>query len=210
MELKEELQELATRHSEVLTGLPWASEQARWAELVFCVINSVAQDPPAARDATAVLDGLGLLDTRALAQAGDPGHESAVVVRYALTHQGLSPDAAKDVTALLARIATSLVEHYDGKIQRFLRHHGHAILDDLLGMVPAAGARGAEVQRGFTHWLQNAVELPISVLDRPVQEFLDERGVSPAQLEDAADEVDFNLALVDDVIRAERQQADDE
>jgi hypothetical protein len=206
MDLDRELVELATRHADALDGLPWASERARWAELVFCVINSVAEDPASARAATEVLDGLGLLAAGTLARAAEPGHEGGVVLRYVLTRHGLSAGEADEVVTLLAQVAASLVERHDGRIQRFLRHHGHTILDDLLGMVPAAGARGAELRRGFTHWLQNAVELPLSVMDTAVREFLDERGATLAQLEDAADEVDFNLALVDDIIRADRER----
>lgn len=204
MDLSEELRTLATRHSDELGGLPWASERERWDELVFCLVTAVGKDASAARSTVATLSGLGLLDPASLARASDPESDAAIVLRHALAGNGLPQDDARRTAALLAQVASALVARYEGKIQRYLRAQGTAMIEDFLRLVDDHGAREPELRLGVTHWLQNALDLPLSAPDESVRRFLDEHEATMEDLEAAADQIDLNLALVDDVIRADR------
>lgn len=155
-----------------------------------------------------MLQEAGLLEPAVLARTSQPGEESGTVLRYLFARAGLGPAQVGRAGDQLARIGRAIEERYQGKIQRYLRRQGELIRDDLLGMFADGGGPEPELRHGVTHWLQNAAGIPLSTFeyDRTLQQFCQERGVDQRQLEDAADEIDFNLALVDDVIRADLAQ----
>lgn len=208
MDISDELLAIASRHEEELTTLFWASEKDRWTELLFCVLNAFLDDPVRARELVATLAGAGLTEPDVLAQAGAPGAESGAALRFILGSQLVEPADVTRAAGLLTRIASVTENRFQGKLQRYLRRQGELMRDDLAGMFGDAGQPegeqpAAELRLGLTHWLQNACGIPISVQDSSIQRFCEQRGVTVTQLADAADEIDFNLALVDDVIKAE-------
>jgi hypothetical protein len=58
-----------------------------------------------------------------------------------------------------------------------------------------------ELNLAVTHWLQNAAALPLSMNDEATQEFCRRRQIDLTDLEQAADAIGLNVAVVDDVIR---------
>lgn len=215
MDLSDELLTIAARHEDGLGSLFWASERDRWAELPFCILNAFIDDPQDCRALTAMLYEAGLLEPGVLAMVDDADDESAAVLRRLLLRYGFDPHDIDKVLGCLASISGAIAEQYQGKIQRYLRHQAEVIRDDLLGMCDGAVRSDLRLRRAVTHWLQNALGAPLSLGDEAVLEFCAERGISLDDLEDAADHADFNLALVDDVIGADRNTrrkgaADDE
>ncbi|MEE1621928.1 hypothetical protein ACQ7DA_09555 [Zafaria sp. J156] len=169
-------------------------------------VQAISGDAPTSRAAVAALDGAGVLSPEDLARAGDDADERSVVVRHVLRRHGFDPGAAGAAAAVLAQVAGAVQERHGGLVQRMLRAHAEQMRQELLGMV--ADPRGLEepLRQAFAHWLQNAADLPISLVDAPVRAFLDARGIGVEQLEGAADAVDLNIALVDDVLRAEVEE----
>jgi hypothetical protein len=206
MDLHEELLDLTARHAELIDGFPWAFERSRWEELVFCLLNAFSDDAAGARAVVAALDGAGVLTPAALAEAGRDADERGVVVRHVLLHHGFDDALTAAVASILAQVAAAVQERYSGRLQRLLRAHAEVMREELLGMVPDPEEYGVELTRAFSHWLQNAADLPICLVDGPVQSFLGAREITVAELEAAADTVDVNIALIDDVLRAELEE----
>ena len=50
-------------------------------------------------------------------------------------------------------------------------------------------------------WLQNVANLPVTLQDNSIKKFTEIHGLSGKQLFDAADEMDVNVALVDDLVQ---------
>jgi hypothetical protein len=204
-DLGDELREIASRYLEDLAPVPWASETDRWAELVFCVLNAfVADDPARCRRLVDTLGELGLTEPATLAEAGNPSGTHHVVVSYALARYGFTESDAQRAIRLLAQLAGVVGERYGGKIQRYLRQQAERIRDDLVASLAVGSDSETELHVGITLWLQNAVNMPLSVADKNVDEFCDRHGVGLEELEKVADEIDFNVALVDDIIRLDQ------
>jgi hypothetical protein len=57
-----------------------------------------------------------------------------------------------------------------------------------------------QVRYAFTLWLQNVLNMPLSLQSRAVETFTNAIGLTSGQLFHAADEMDVNVALVDDLL----------
>jgi hypothetical protein len=202
MDLGEELRALTVRYWDDLGAVPWASEVDRWNELVFCVLGGLLdRDPAGCRELTTKLADLGLLEPPVLARAGDPASEEHTALRYLLVRQGLVEAEVERAVGALARIAGVVIDRYGGKFQRYLRAKAEAMRDELVAMFADSAGAEPELPGVVAHWLQNAMGMPLSLEDASVQAFCEAHGISGEELEHAADEIDFNIALVDDVLR---------
>jgi hypothetical protein len=65
------------------------------------------------------------------------------------------------------------------------------------------GVEEPQLQYAVSHWLQNAVSLPVSLEHPAVIAFRSEFGLDAKGLEDVVDALDINLAVVDDVLSIE-------
>lgn len=204
VDLQDELRELIDEHSGELGGVPWPDERQRWNELVFCILNQVlGDDPRTARVATVSLSELGILQPRVLMTVSTAGVDAAGAFRHVLTECGAAEAATQRACDTLAHVARVVVDRWGGKIQRYLRWQTAVIRDDLVAVLED----GTDVEMGtaVTHWLQNASGMPVSVNDQHVATFCADRGITLQDLEREADALDFNLALLDDVIRLSSQ-----
>jgi hypothetical protein len=195
------------------------NERDRWYELVACVLLT-AGGPAAgqARRGAGVLHDLGLVEVADLAALGPIGD----AIDTTDSHLGLMHDvlfrlgyATKDlVDALraLTELARDLEARHQGRIQRYLRGHGTRMLAELRSDFPSASTGDEALQRAFSIWLQNVLTMPVFVDSPSTEEFCAAAGCSPAELAEAADRLDVNASLLDDVLdlwqldREERQR----
>lgn len=204
MDVRDELEALRERHAHELGSIAWTSEVDRFTELVFCLLNAKEDDPPRVRTLVEVLARVGLDDPATLADATEPTSRAGATLRFVLAQYGIPADAVEDRAAILARLGTVVTSSFEGGIQRFLRRHAEAMRDELAALLTDAGHQvHDETRRAVTHWLQNAASMPLSVNDDAVEAFCRERGLTVADLQEAADAVGLNVAVVDDVIRLE-------
>ena len=192
-------EELASHH-------PWVSEHDRWRELVFALLTRIVDMPQEdLRMATHLLDRLGLLEIPALSDAtpGSGSPDSAITAKRILEvfeHSGFDPDEAVRSLTAIREAAIGLTQKFDGKIQRYVRSHAEQMLADIprtfkFSALDEAGARDA-----FTYWYQNAMAMPLSLVDSSVRQFCSEHRITPVELVAAADELGVNLAFLDDAI----------
>ena len=210
MDARRALQELYDQHEDELASYPWMDEGARWAELVFCVLHQASDLPPTAvRRGMQLLDGLGLLEVAKVARLAD-ANEDAAAADYVLRQLGLGAERSMAARTTLADLARYLGTAHGGKLQRFLRVHGERIRAELAGSIGTRGLPEREVKTAVTHWLQNALSLPVSLEHPAIQDFCAHHQIKPSDLWSAADDLDLNWALLDDLVELEKAATDED
>src|SRR5262245_20330479 len=214
MTLTDSVRELYKTHRQELpVSYRWEDEKERWHELLFCVILEIVGGPAESiRNLVTALAELRLLGIETLASSvtGDSvdlDRPPAATLLTLLTVNGCEPDAARAAIVACCRLARQLRDKH-GKLQHLLRAHGQTLLRELATMVEAAAPRSASSERIATIWLQNALEMPVSFSDAYVERFCKERRCTLADLTRAADELDINVATLDDLIRQSYVEAE--
>jgi len=200
---------------------PWMWEGNRWKELVFALLTRVAPLPE--QDTRATVEQMnrsGLLDISLLASiAGASGSHpeqsspQARQIRESLRATGFSMAEAERALTAMCEAAHGLQEHFGGKVQRYLRDYGELMLLDLGRVFQFSTLSEADAADAFTYWFQNVLSLPLSLIDTDLKAFADQRGLDPHLMIQAADNMDLNLALLDDLVQrymAVRKQADEQ
>jgi hypothetical protein len=202
---------LTTEGSDLVFNHLWIWEVERWKELVFALLAKVARiSEEEVRDLVNQLETLELLDIATLASLGrnrtclNLEHSNARHILELLQEKGLSEtDAQRGLTAI-CEAALGLTEHYSGKVQRYLRHYGELMLRDLGKVFDFSTLNETEVKQAFIYWFQNVLNMPLSLTDESVEEFCKENHLTSEELFAAADELDMNFALVDDIAERHR------
>lgn len=190
---------LATEGDDLALGQPWLWEFDRWKELVFALLARISPLPEVGlRLLVDRLADLDLLAVEALAEDGDTEPAAGRVVDL-MVEAGMSAEAADRAQTTVVEAARGLREAWGGKVQKYLRHYAEAMLRELPESFTFTALAPDEVQSAFTYWLQNAVNLPLSLVDDSVLAFCDHYGFTPADLIEAADRIDLNLAVADDI-----------
>jgi hypothetical protein len=180
----------------------------RWKELVFALLTQVSQAPE--EELRQVVEDLGELDLLEISALADlvsdqeeleADSETARRILEFLVERGFDPATAQRALKTIAQAAGGLHKHFGGKVQRYLRSYGVHMLKGLDEFFQLDALQEDEVLRGFSYWLQNVMNMPLSLRDETLQRFCKEHGLTPDQLIEAADELDFNLGLVDDLIQ---------
>lgn len=188
----------------------WASESSRWNEFVT-ILASYTCDLPEIdlREITKYLSDLGHLDVEQLARIGmsgneiDPSDEEAAKILGVFRRKGVLEEQAMRTLLLLCQIARGLDSNFEGKIQRYLRSYGEKMLADIPRFFPLKGSSGDETQRIFTLWLQKVLNMPLPLRDPVLSEFCQRHGIRPSELLEAADHIDLNVAIVDEMLKFE-------
>lgn len=187
--------------------LAWPSELDRWYQLVFALLAQVFVPPKEDLGMlVSYLGNLGHLQVEKLAQidlaAGgvDSSAEEAGRILTILQEHGYSEVDARRALTLLSQVACGLEAHYGGKVQRYLRSYGEAILADLPKIFSMTGFSDEEVRHMFAGWLQSVTNMPLSLENQKVEDFCQEHGITCADLYQAADNLDINFSIVDDLV----------
>ena len=204
---------LASEGSEISNDL-WLFEDARWQELVFALLTRICDlEEEHLRETVDGLNDLGLLDTVALADLFDDQRHIKSKTRYSqrilghLTDNNFSEAQAMNALKCMGEAALGLQEHYEGKVQKYLRWFGELMLNDVQRVFTFSVLSEKDVQQVFTYWLQNVMNMPLSLNDENVAAFCTKHNISADELFRAADELDLNLALVDDLVQSYMEKA---
>ena len=208
MELKAHLKQLLERwESEIeASDYAWIDESDRFAELIVCLLNQCNQlDVEVNRTVASHLKELGLLDVETLSGMDVAGSESAVVVAYILKKYGFSEHDAQQAIRLLARVGHVIRDSYGGRLQRYLRNQGEMMRDQMVQAFACDSLDQKELRFAISHFLQDALSLPISLEHQAVLDFCSEHKASLKDLFSAADELERSIAYVDDVLDREQK-----
>lgn len=187
----------------------WPWEITRWYELVFCLLNAFAEQGRVESDIRFLaesLAGIGMLEIEALAavsaedqDADSPSDVSVVTLRTLLQNASFSPEQAKSAVAAICEAARSLHTLHRGKIQRCLRKHGEAMLNEWdreFAISDHCISRHALVL-----WLQHVLNLPVPQSTPFLAGASKDLGFTYEQALETADEKNPNVALMDDALR---------
>ena len=187
---------------------PWVWEGERWQELVFALLAQVSDLPEdEVRVLAEQMQDLDLLDVLALAalRRGRPSADrKALLARRVveiLEEGGFSSEQAIRGLEAICEAALGFEEHFGGKVQDYLRRYGDLMLQELGRFFEFSALNDSETQTAFSYWLQNVLNMPISLLDADMRAFCEQHGLQPEELIAAADELDLNLALLDDLVQ---------
>jgi hypothetical protein len=199
---------LTLEAAELAQSHPWMWERDRWRELVFALLTRVINRSDAEiRALTHHMLALDLLDIPSLTKICDEHSQPDFQTPYAqrilefLQESGVCSEEAQSGLAAICEAALGLEEHYNGKVQHYLRRYGELMLRDLEGVFHFTTLSAEEVQYAFTYWLQNILSMPLSLLDAHLARLCERYNLAPEQLTAAADDLDVNLAFLDDLVQ---------
>jgi hypothetical protein len=203
------LRKLLLRHADQLAAThQWLSERERWSELVFAVFASVSQlSEERLRAVVQEMNALDLLTVPGLAEIkrGGLGSEHGHSCLTFMLEAGIPQLVAKRGLTSAAEAAHAIQKTCGGKVQLWLRSHGERMLTDLLKTIRFTRLGKEEAQYALTYWLQNVLAMPLSLRDKNVLQFARQNHFSVNAVVAAADELDLNLALVDDLIHLDQR-----
>jgi len=201
------LRKLLTVYGPQLMPAPrYVWEADRWNELVFSLLVQVSAVPQSiVRRTVGQMAELELLNVPELAGCtADRARPAASEPLWArsielLVEQGFSQSEAERGFAAVCQAARAFQEQDRGKPQRYLRRMAESLLDDFEGYLGLTELSSEEARNAITYWLQNALNLPLSLIDDSTREFAQSHGITAPELIEAADELGLDLAIVDDL-----------
>jgi hypothetical protein len=188
-------------HREKLPQFGWPSEAQRWKELLVCLIHQTRQVGAISevRNVLAIWEALDLIAPDKLLGVGERTNEEAFLL-FTLKRHSFSDLEARSALDLARRAAEAISKNYEGKVQLLLRKHATNLRDEAVNILSNAGLSEDKTRFAITHWLQNTTNAPLSLENASVRAFCQENEIENSALVRAADELDINLALVDDLL----------
>lgn len=211
-EIDQLLRELVTAQ-DLLTLSRWPFETARWYELVGAVLRVVGEVEPV-EPVLETLTRLGLVDIDELVSMPEDGEPDTAaeaargLTEAVLVRSGVAAGAARRVVAVVVELATVVREKHGGRVQVLLRRQGELVLDNLVHELSLASVDERAARALLTAWLQRTLDLPLPMADGGTD--VGGARVEMGRLVDAADRLDLNVAILDelltrhDALRAER------
>jgi len=206
-EIEFQLRKLILKYSGLFVYHQWPSEHKRWVELIFALVTRISKKPEdEIRDTIEELDALNLLGVEALAETSeadgginleDP--HARRIVEY-LSESGFTEEESKSGILVMHEAAKSLKEHHDGKIQKYLRIYGQRMIDELSQNFSFSKMNEEDVKYAFTYWLQNILNMPVNLKTETTEKFCKRFEITYEELLKEANNLDMNLALLDDMI----------
>lgn len=183
---------------------PWVWEDDRWKELVVAIFVRVSgmDEEGVARNLVSSLDDLNLLEISTLARIarnGQGADESADRFVAFLIECGVPEIQARVSLDRLSMVANAIDTNFGGKIQRYLRRYGQLMIAELGDTFGDSAVDDEQLRQAFVYWLQNVLDMPISLMDEDVHAYCHAHHFAPAELFDAADSIDLNVGIVDDL-----------
>jgi hypothetical protein len=113
---------------------------------------------------------------------------------------GLTEEESKSSLLVMHEAAKRLMEHHDGKIQKYLRKYGQQMLDEFVETFSISGMDEKDLRDAATYWLQNVLNMPVNLKIESIDTFCNTLGISEGELVEEADNLNINVALLDDMI----------
>lgn len=190
-----------------LREFAWPYESDRWYKLVFAVLTQVCDQPEEElEELVDYLANLGHLQIEQLARISttedlvDSTDDEAKKILAILRTKGISDEEALRALTLLCQIARGLEANYKGKIQRYLRAYGERILKDIPQALSLTGISNEDIRGVFVNWLQSVINMPLSLHSSKIDAFCQKQGITTKDLFQAADILDVNFSIVDDLV----------
>lgn len=186
----------------------WEDEHSRWNELVYCIFAELTDH--SYRDARSLSDkifGLNLLELDDLADVqimedgkADPNNPRIRTVSEILSINGIEQSDIDKSLSAICKVAQSIQENYDGKIQKFLRKYGEEIVNEFDSHVSFSEVDRGTQSRILVKWIQNTLAMPLAFSNIYTVKFCKKQGVTYLELAEAADNIGLNGSVLDDLL----------
>lgn len=195
-------------HAEQLNQYQWPWETKRWHELVFCVVLRIGHpmvEADVARRVVNIMADLDLLDIDTLASSiakdGKPDKNNLDVdlMQNILKRMGIADQKVVTIIETACRIASALKKQHGGKIQKYLRAYGERMLEESGSQLNLDNLDTADVRYIFGLWLQNVLNMPVLLGEPALDDICEAFHASLDDLVNVADDLDLNLAVLDDM-----------
>jgi hypothetical protein len=203
---------LKTIYLQNMTSIPssyqWENESHRTQELFFCLLHEMSDNEGLLdREMIEGMSRIGLFDIKRMANSQIVGRKDATGLAGAfvetMIENGFDKEQATRCTESLFRLAKVIEEKYNGKMQIFLRKYALMMLDELEREIYSeVRVDKSKLRNAITLWLQNTLEMPILLDDNVTKTFCSSKNITKDKLIEAADRLDLNLAVVDDLLTA--------
>lgn len=208
--LTEALRDIYSKYAEDLLVFPWASEEERWAEFVTVLLEQCGgQDEQVSRLVVATLRDLNALDLQKLSAMHNSNNKEVVVFLSILKRYGFSDKQATQGVTTIIEAARIIQKQFEGKPQRYLRQHGERIRAELLSIFKELPLPEDQLHYAISKWIQNSVNLPISLENKTVREFCQVHDATIQELTAVADQLNLNIAVVDDLLELEKNNVEE-
>lgn len=183
----------------------WPWESLRWQELVNCILTAVVESkvtPTAIREVTRIMGWVGLLNVNRLAALQAPADPTLTTIATLLEGAGFTTEESQVAASAIREAAVGFQRAYEGKVQKYLRHYGMIMLDEVIRTFSFSQLSGDATRRAFSLWLQNVLNMPVPTDDPMCNQTCKRLEVPYEAMVKAADEIDLNVSLLDNVLRA--------
>jgi hypothetical protein len=202
--LAERLTQLFAEYEPSFEEFQWPVESMRWNELAFAILETFGSELHA-RAAARAMSELDLLEPRKLArvaQTDETGEdaERGQFILGILVEAGFNRRDARLALTTLCEAATAIEDRYSGRVQRLLRTHGRTLVENIVDELELKELDREQATRTIVRWLQNVLNLPVYLERESCRVFCHEFQTTPEELVAAADELDINVALVDELL----------
>jgi len=122
-----------------------------------------------------------------------------LVIKFLMKNRLNKKQSAK-VAGTLISVSKTMMLKYRGKIQTMLRLFGKVLKIEMIRTFKNSPLSKSEIDFAVTLWLQNALDIPLSLMQPELLKFCRSQNIGFDELINAADEIDLNMAVLDDVL----------
>lgn len=192
------------------TGHRWVRESDRWKELVFALLTRTApllvetniRQLVERLHEMQVLNVPDLVSLCEKSSQPDFGDARARLIVDLLMEIQFTKEQAEKGLITICQAALGLNKHFNGKVQLFLRRYGEHMMRDCKRVFSFTSLKQSDINYAFTYWLQNVLSLPLPLVDENWKAVQAKHGINPADLISAADDLDLNIAVLDDLLKS--------
>jgi hypothetical protein len=182
----------------------WPIESLRWTAFVASVVMTLAPDAVSDTAINALIE-LDLVKIKKLAGLAPikPGDysERAKLILAILGEAGIDEHTSTLILHSLVEAATAVQSKVAGQAQRLIRSESHALIKRLTEFLSFSRLDSHTATLITTRWLQDILNLPVLLETESINAFIEDMDISTEELIEAADELDINLALIDEIVQ---------
>lgn len=183
---------------------PWEHEAERWGEMVKCMLVAAGLEPRVARIASETFGRLEIDSPEALASADQ---DRQTFLQHALTSLGADSETSRRAVLAIVAFARVAQKSWGGHVQVFLREQGRRTAETLSSLFEDQGINPRMAKKAAVLWLQNVANAPLLLDDDPyVMEFCARNKTNLMELIEAADKLDLNVAVLDDLLAVDAEE----
>lgn len=196
------LDQLYSAQRDQLGDFPWEDEADRWHELIICIwIGALNIDAGQARDGMRRLVDVGLGSALHLSQL-DPS--SRYVYKSALMMSGMTEELASAAIQIAEHTGKEVARDCSAGIHILLRQAGEHLVTKMAAFLEGGGLTPIKARKASILWLQNVANIPLLLVeDEHIANLCKHFEISPAELVDICDQLQLNVAVLDDLLKAQ-------